>query len=67
MVAVLSCFVWQEKLKEARKPRDELELLFIQLQDTARRVAKVQQECKVQKYRSPFSLPFSIPKRVLHA
>ncbi|KAF7127932.1 hypothetical protein RHSIM_Rhsim11G0118200 [Rhododendron simsii] len=48
MVSLLSCFVWQEKLKDAQKPRDDLELLFTQLQDTARRVAKVQLECKVQ-------------------
>ncbi|XP_057797890.1 DExH-box ATP-dependent RNA helicase DExH9-like isoform X2 [Salvia miltiorrhiza] len=48
MVSLLSCFVWQEKLKEAQKPRDELELLFTQLQETARKVAKVQLECKVQ-------------------
>ncbi|KAI5658159.1 hypothetical protein M9H77_26952 [Catharanthus roseus] len=48
MVSLLSCFVWQEKLQEARKPRDELELLFTQLQDIARQVAKVQLECKVQ-------------------
>ncbi|XP_021740616.1 DExH-box ATP-dependent RNA helicase DExH9-like [Chenopodium quinoa] len=48
MVALLSCFVWQEKLQDAQKPREELELLFAQLQDTARRVAKVQLECKVQ-------------------
>ena len=47
MVSLLSCFVWQEKLQDAQKPRDELELLFTQLQDTARRVAKVQLECKV--------------------
>ncbi|GER54977.1 helicase [Striga asiatica] len=42
MISLLSCFVWQEKLQEAQKPRDELELLFTQLQDTARKVAKVQ-------------------------
>nr|GMC81398.1 DExH-box ATP-dependent RNA helicase DExH9 [Ipomoea batatas] len=48
MVSLLSCFVWQEKLQDAQKPRDELELLFTQLQDTARKVAKVQLECKVQ-------------------
>ncbi|CAK9146412.1 unnamed protein product [Ilex paraguariensis] len=48
MVSLLSCFVWQEKLQDAQKPRDELQLLFTQLQDTARRVAKVQLECKVQ-------------------
>ncbi|KAL6012016.1 Exosome RNA helicase MTR4 [Asimina triloba] len=48
MVALLSCFVWQEKLQDAQKPREELDLLFSQLQETARRVAKVQLECKVQ-------------------
>ncbi|KAL7205686.1 hypothetical protein ACSBR2_018585 [Camellia fascicularis] len=48
MVSLLSCFVWQEKLQDAQKPRDELEFLFTQLQDTARRVAKVQLESKVQ-------------------
>ncbi|XP_034688004.1 DExH-box ATP-dependent RNA helicase DExH9 isoform X1 [Vitis riparia] len=48
MVSLLSCFVWREKLQDAQKPKDELELLFTQLQDTARRVAKVQLESKVQ-------------------
>ncbi|XP_051132574.1 DExH-box ATP-dependent RNA helicase DExH9 isoform X2 [Andrographis paniculata] len=48
MLSILSCFVWQEKLQEAQKPRDSLELLFTQLQETARKVAKVQLECKVQ-------------------
>ncbi|KAL3651514.1 Exosome RNA helicase MTR4 [Castilleja foliolosa] len=48
MISLLSCCVWQEKLKEAQKPREELDLLFTQLQDTARKVAKVQLECKVQ-------------------
>lgn len=47
MVSLLSCFVWQEKLQNATKPREELDLLFAQLQDTARKVAKVQLECKV--------------------
>nr|GEU73064.1 DExH-box ATP-dependent RNA helicase DExH9 [Tanacetum cinerariifolium] len=48
MVSLLSCFVWQEKLQDAQKPREELEMLFTQLQDTARRVAKVQLDSKVQ-------------------
>ncbi|KAK9750052.1 hypothetical protein RND81_02G169900 [Saponaria officinalis] len=48
MVALLSCLVWQEKLQDAQKPREELELLFSQLQDTARKVAKVQLDCKVE-------------------
>lgn len=47
MVSLLSCFVWREKLKDATKPREELDLLFLQLQETARRVAEVQLECKV--------------------
>lgn len=50
MVSLLSCFVWQEKLQDATKPREELDLLFSQLQDTARRVAKVQLECKVSMF-----------------
>ncbi|VVA26903.1 PREDICTED: DExH-box ATP-dependent RNA helicase [Prunus dulcis] len=49
MVSLLSCFVWQEKLKDATKPREELDLPFSQLQDTVRRVAEVQLECKVKK------------------
>ncbi|KAG0478468.1 hypothetical protein HPP92_013187 [Vanilla planifolia] len=48
MVALLSCFVWQERLQDARKPREELQLLFSQLQETARRVANVNLDCKVQ-------------------
>ncbi|ERN20203.1 DExH-box ATP-dependent RNA helicase DExH9 [Amborella trichopoda] len=48
LVALLSCFVWTEKLKDMPKPREELEMLYSQLQDTARRVAKVQLECKIQ-------------------
>ncbi|KAM0952569.1 putative RNA helicase [Dioscorea sansibarensis] len=48
MVALLSCFVWQEKLQDAPKPREGLEMLFSQLQETARRVANVQLDSKVQ-------------------
>lgn len=48
MVALLSCFVWQEKLNDAPKPREELDFLFSQLQEIARRVANVQLECKIQ-------------------
>lgn len=50
MVALLSCFVWQEKLQDAPKPREELGSLFSQLQETARRVANVQLDCKVLSY-----------------
>ncbi|KAK7272835.1 hypothetical protein RIF29_13875 [Crotalaria pallida] len=48
MVSLLSCFVWQEKIQDAGKPREELDLLYVQLQDTARKVAQLQLECKVQ-------------------
>ncbi|KAJ3690967.1 hypothetical protein LUZ61_020131 [Rhynchospora tenuis] len=48
MVALLSCFVWQERLHDAQKPREELGFLFLQLQEIARRVANVQYDCKVQ-------------------
>ncbi|PON66615.1 ATP-dependent RNA helicase Ski [Parasponia andersonii] len=37
-----------EKLQDATKPREELDMLFVQLQDIAQRVANVQLECKVQ-------------------
>ncbi|KAF9620370.1 hypothetical protein IFM89_011105 [Coptis chinensis] len=47
MVSLLSCFVWQEKLQDAQKSRDELDLLFTQLQETARRVAEVQLKSNV--------------------
>ncbi|CAA7047412.1 unnamed protein product [Microthlaspi erraticum] len=48
LVSLLSCFVWRERLPDAPKPREELDMLFIQLQDTARRVAEVQLDCKVE-------------------
>ncbi|KAK9164500.1 hypothetical protein Syun_005402 [Stephania yunnanensis] len=48
MVALLSCFVWPEKLQDAPKPSEELDLLFIQLQETARRVAKIQLESNIR-------------------
>ncbi|KAG2603690.1 hypothetical protein PVAP13_4NG006500 [Panicum virgatum] len=38
----------KEKLQDAPKPREELDLLFYQLQETARRVANLQLECKIQ-------------------
>ncbi|KAK9123316.1 hypothetical protein Sjap_012918 [Stephania japonica] len=47
MVSLLSCFVWQEKLQDAQKPREELHLLFTQLRETAQRVAKIQLESNV--------------------
>lgn len=56
VVSLLSCFVWQEKLQDASKPREELDLLFVRLQDIARRVANVQLECKVQTKSPPNTL-----------
>lgn len=56
MVALLSCFVWQEKLQDAQKPKEELDLLFSQLQATAKMVAEVQLDCKVCKGFSCFML-----------
>jgi ATP-dependent RNA helicase DOB1 len=47
LISLLSCFVWQEKINDAAKPREELDLLYSQLQDTARRAAQLQLECKV--------------------
>ena len=47
MISLLSCFVWREKINDAAKPREELDMLYSQLQDTARRVAQLQLECKV--------------------
>eukprot|EP00252_Welwitschia_mirabilis_P012037 TRINITY_DN2676_c0_g1_i1.p1 TRINITY_DN2676_c0_g1~~TRINITY_DN2676_c0_g1_i1.p1 ORF type:complete len:884 (-),score=205.74 TRINITY_DN2676_c0_g1_i1:262-2913(-) len=48
MTALLSCFVWQEKLKEKKRLREDLDNLLSQLHDIARRIGKVQLECKVQ-------------------
>ena len=46
--ALVSCFVWQEKSKEGpSRLRDQLAGPLSQLRDVARRVAKVQLECKV--------------------
>ncbi|KAI3934762.1 hypothetical protein MKW92_015348 [Papaver armeniacum] len=47
MISLLSCFVWQEKLQDAQKPREGLDLLFTELQETAKTVANVQLNCKV--------------------
>ncbi|MCO5559779.1 hypothetical protein L7F22_013383 [Adiantum nelumboides] len=47
MVALLSCFVWQERVKSDQKLNEDLSTLYSQLQETARRVAKVQLECKL--------------------
>ena len=40
-------FSWQEKLQDAPKPREELDLLFCRLQGTGQMVANFLLECKV--------------------
>jgi ATP-dependent RNA helicase DOB1 len=46
-VALLSCFVFQEKSNEEPRLTDELSNPLRILHDTARRIAKVSQECKI--------------------
>ncbi|CAM6129641.1 unnamed protein product [Calypogeia fissa] len=48
IVALVSCFVWQEKGKNKMKLQEDLAGPFSQLQDVARRVGKVQLDCKMQ-------------------
>ncbi|BBN13684.1 ATP-dependent RNA helicase DOB1 [Marchantia polymorpha subsp. ruderalis] len=47
LVAVLSCFVWQEKSKNAPKLREDLSGPYTQLRDVARRVGKAQLDSKM--------------------
>ncbi|XP_024395394.1 DExH-box ATP-dependent RNA helicase DExH9 [Physcomitrium patens] len=47
IVALLSCLVWQEKLKSMAKLPEELAGIYAQLREVARRVGKVQVECKM--------------------
>ncbi|KAG0569232.1 hypothetical protein KC19_6G075600 [Ceratodon purpureus] len=58
VVALLSCMVWQEKLKTMAKLPEELAGIYSQLREVARRVGKVQVECKmtldVEEYVSSF-------------
>lgn len=46
-VALLSCFAFEEKSDSALKLKDELQAPLRQLQDAARRIAKVSKECKL--------------------
>ncbi len=55
IVALLSCFVWQEKIKNLPKLREDLASLYSQLREVARRVGKVQVECKVLFSKNPTS------------
>eukprot|EP00250_Pteridium_aquilinum_P006887 c16713_g1_i1 orf=90-3122(+) len=47
VVALMSCFVWQEKVKSNHKLSEDLATLYSQLREMAKRVGKVQQECKL--------------------
>lgn len=48
VVAVLSCLVWQEKTKGFTKLREDLQRLYSQLKEIARRVGNVQFESKLE-------------------
>lgn len=45
--AALSCFIFEEKTKDAQPLKDEHQKLFREIQAQARVVAKVSQECKL--------------------
>ncbi|CAI7814643.1 unnamed protein product [Closterium sp. NIES-53] len=48
VVALLSCCVWQEKgAGGAKRPRESLQGPLAQLREIARRIARVQEECKI--------------------
>lgn len=47
VVSLLSCFVFEEKAEDKGKLREELAAPLRQMQDTARRIAKVCVECKI--------------------
>ncbi|GMM28643.1 ATP-dependent RNA helicase [Martiniozyma asiatica (nom. inval.)] len=46
--ALLSCFVFQERSKEERKPNPELDGPYRALTEMARKVAKISKECKLE-------------------
>lgn len=46
--ALLSCFVFDEKADENLRLREELDTPFQALRETARRIAKIANECKLQ-------------------
>ena len=47
IVSLLSCFVSQEKTEDIPKIRPDLQAPYQQLQDTAKRIAKLEKECKL--------------------
>ena len=42
IVALVSCFVWQERLDKGTRLREKLQSSFTELQQCARRIAKVE-------------------------
>ena len=42
IVGLVSCFVWQERMEKGTRLREKLQGSFAELQQAARRVAKVQ-------------------------
>lgn len=57
--ALLSCFVFQEKVDANAKFKEELAGPFRKLQETARRIAKVAQESKISIDPEEYLLKFS--------
>jgi len=47
-VALLSCFIFEEKSDEQARLKEELAAPLRTMQETARRIAKVSQECKLE-------------------
>jgi len=48
IAAVLSCFIFEEKSKQAKPLREELDKYFIVIKNQARNIAKVSQESKLK-------------------
>eukprot|EP01094_Clydonella_sp_ATCC50884_P002061 TRINITY_DN11587_c0_g1_i1.p1 TRINITY_DN11587_c0_g1~~TRINITY_DN11587_c0_g1_i1.p1 ORF type:complete len:983 (-),score=409.92 TRINITY_DN11587_c0_g1_i1:194-2761(-) len=47
VVALASCFVFEEKADQSNKLKEELAVPLRQMQDTARNIAKISKECKL--------------------
>lgn len=48
LCALISCFIWRERTETGNKVRPDLEAPYTALRDTARRVAKVAADCKLE-------------------
>lgn len=56
-MALLSCFVWQERMEKGVRLREKLQSVLTELLQAARRVGKV----------SPATAPGLLPLRVTHS